>query len=121
MNKLETFIEQIKSNPEKTEFNDVITVIEQYYHYTPTRFTNGIDDDNIINEAGENEGSCKIFSFAQLQQLDESQTLHCFGRYYRDDVLNNTEASDHANIRTFMKYGWQQIKFDNDALERKQV
>jgi len=73
----------------------------------------------VDNAAGENEGSCKIFSFAQLQQLDETQTLNCFGRYYREDVLKNPQGSDHANIRTFIKHGWQHITFDNTALELK--
>lgn len=121
MKKLETLIKKIKGNPETTEFNDVIDIIGQHYHYTPTRFVNGTEDDSIVNEAGENEGSCKIFSFAQIHQLDDLQTLNCFGKYYREDVLQNPEASDHANIRTFMKHGWQQIRFDNDALTNKQI
>lgn len=117
MNDLEILIKQIKTTPEKTEFKDVIEIIDKYYRYTPTRFVNGTDSENIINPAGENEGSCKVFSFAQLHQLDERQTLHCFGKYYREDVLKKPEATDHANIRTFIKYGWQQIRFDNTALE----
>lgn len=117
MNDLEIFIKQIKTTPEKTEFKDVIEIIDKYYRYTPTRFVNGTDSENIINNAGENEGSCKIFSFAQLHQLDEAQTLNCFGKYYREEVLKKPEGTDHANIRTFIKYGWQQICFENIALE----
>ena len=117
MNDLEIFIKQIKTTPEKTEFKDVIEIIDKYYRYTPTRFINGTGNENIINTAGENEGSCKIFSFAKLHQLDEAQTLNCFGKYYREDVLKKPEGTDHANIRTFIKYGWQQIRFDNTALE----
>ena len=119
MNDLETFIEQIKITPEKTEFKDVIEIIDNNYRYTPTRFVNGTDSENIINAAGENEGSCKIFSFARLHQLDKRQTLNCFGQYYREDVLKNPEGSDHANIRTFIKYGWPHIEFDNTALKKK--
>lgn len=118
MNKLEIFIETIKQSPEKTDFSSVINIIDQYYHYTPTRFTNG-SDDVVVNNAGENEGSCKIFSFALMHQLDAVQTLNCFGRYYREDVLNNPTGSDHANIRAFMEYGWKHIKFDGDALQKK--
>ena len=116
MNELETFVGQIKNTPENTEFNDVINIIDQYYLYTPTRFVNGTDNDNVVSDAGGNEGSCKIFSFARIHQLDEVQTLNCFGKYYREDVLNNPEGTDHANIRTFMKHGWDHIKFDNTAL-----
>lgn len=116
MNELETFVGQIKNTPENTEFDHVINIIDRYYLYTPTRFVNGTDNDNVVSDAGENEGSCKIFSFARIHQLDEVQTLNCFGKYYREDVLNNPEGTDHANIRTFMKHGWDHIKFDNTVL-----
>lgn len=119
MNELETFIEQIKSRPETIGFNDVIAIVDKYYHYTPTRFVNGTDNDNVISDAGENEGSCKIFSFAQKHHLDQAQTLNCFGQYYRDDVLNSPAGSDHANIRTFMRYGWDHISFDKPALDER--
>ena len=120
MNKLDQFVTQIKTNPEKIEFQDVISIIEGHYHYTPTAFTNGIDNDCIINKTGENEGSCKIFSFAHDQQLDKTQTLHCFGQYYRNDVLNYPENTDHSNIRTFIKYGWQGITFEGSSLKCKE-
>ncbi|MBE9560589.1 MAG: HopJ type III effector protein [Proteobacteria bacterium] len=119
MNKLDEFLKQITNTPETIEFDDVISIIGQNYHYTPSHFVNGADDEKITNAAGENEGSCKIFSFAQLHKLNKEQTLNCFGRYYREDVLKNPESSDHANIRMFKKYGWQNINFDNAVLKRK--
>ena len=97
----------------------VITIIEEHYFYTPTPFYNGVDNDCIINNAGENEGSCKIFSFAHDQQLNKTQTLHCFGQYYRNDVLNHPENTDHGNIRSFIKYGWKGITFEGSALNYK--
>jgi len=117
MNPLETLLERIKNTPEKTEFNDVISIIDEHYRYIPTRFTNGTDNDIVINTAGENEGSCKIFSFARINNLNEEQTLNCFGHYYREDVLNNPDQSDHANIRTFIRYGWGHVTFEGDALK----
>ena len=33
------------------------------------------------------------------------QTLNCFGDYYRKDVSHQPEATNHVNIRTFIKYG----------------
>ena len=121
MNNLDEFLKQITSTPEIIEFDDVISIIGKNYHYTPSRFANGADGEIITNAAGENEGSCKIFYFAQLHNLNKEQTLNCFGRYYREDVLKNPEGSDHANIRTFIKFGWQQIKFDDAAaLELKE-
>ena len=119
MNELEKLLEQIKNTPEKTEFNDVISIIDEHYRYIPTRFTNGTDNDVVINTAGENEGSCKIFSFARINNLNKEQTLNCFGHYYRDDVLNNPEGQDHANIRTFMKHGWKHVSFEGEPLKRK--
>lgn len=116
MTSLDTLIDQIKTQPKNVEFNDVINIINEYYDYTPTKFTNGTQNDCVINKAGENEGSCKIFSFAKIHQLDEMQTLNCFGSYYRDDVLKHPDNTDHANIRAFIKYGWKQISFEGTAL-----
>ena len=49
----------------KKSFPETITYIDEKYMFTPTTFKNG----NQINHAGENNGSCKIFAFAQLQQF----------------------------------------------------
>ncbi len=118
-NKLDPLLTQIANAPESVTFSQVIDVIHANYNYTPTRFTNGEDDGAVINEAGSNEGSCKIFAFAQLQKLDKEQTLNCFGDYYRKDVLQNPDASDHGNIRNFMRYGWTGVNFDGPALKIK--
>lgn len=121
MNKLTLLLNQLKENPETVEFKEVIGVIDSVYQYTPVRFTNGPKDGSpselICNNAGENEGSCKIFSFALKHDLNQYKTLHCFGHYYRDDVLKHPENTDHANIRTFIKHGWQHIIFENSALD----
>lgn len=101
------------------KFSDIMQTIESDYTYTPSAFTNGIGEDVVVNPAGTNEGSCKIFAFAKLNQLSQSDTLELFGEYYRDDVLNNPEGTDHANIRTFMKHGWSGISFETDALIKK--
>lgn len=97
------------------EFSDVIAVISAEYDYTPVAFTNGA----IRNEAGTNEGSCKIFAFAKLNDLTEAHTLALFGQYYRVDVLENPTGDDHGNIRNFIKNGWQGIRFDSAALTKK--
>ena len=110
----------IQTSPAEVEFDQVMAVIEHDYDYSPTRFYNGIDDRELINEAGTNEGSCKIFAFADMNDLNESQTLSCFGQYYRRDVLGNLAGSDHANIRTFMKFGWEGVHFDGPPLSIKE-
>ena len=112
-------INKLNSRPDSIEFSDVIATIEDHYHYTPTRFSNGRNGMTVVNEAGQNEGSCKIFAFAKLNGLDVKQTLACFGNYYRDDVLGNPAGDDHANIRNFMHHGWDGIVFDGDTLRAK--
>ena len=116
---LQTLLQALAKSPATIDFNDVISAINEHYDYTPTPFTNGIGEHKIVNEAGKNEGSCRIFYFAKLHNLDKEQTLACFGKYYRDDVLKNPLGSDHTNIRKFMEYGWMGICFDGVALRAK--
>ena len=112
-------IQKINTNADIIDFTEVIETIEATYNYIPTRFSNGIDSNAIINKAGTNEGSCKIFAFGKLNNLDEKQTLACFGKYYRKDVLEHPDNDDHANIRSFMVHGWKGIKFEDEALQPK--
>lgn len=112
---LDQFLKQLKNEPNSIAFADTIAVIEANYNYTPTEFSNG----DVINEAGSNAGSCKIFAFGQLNKLSEAETLACFGDYYRKDVLENPEGEDHGNIRNFMKTGWSGIAFKTEALAPK--
>jgi len=108
----------LKQNPEKVEFSQTIEAIDKNYSYTPARFINGSQtNDRVVNEAGSNEGSCKIFAFAKLNNLSVEQTLHCFGTYYREDVLMHPEADNHANIRRFIRDGWNGIHFEQSALQ----
>ena len=109
---IESYLAKLQTAPELLDFNELMTLIEENYTFTETAFTNG----DLTNEAGENSGSCKLFSFAQIHGLTKEQTLACFGTYYRDDVLKNPDAVDHQNIRNFMKSGWSGITFDGSAL-----
>ena len=113
--KLDVFLEKLKSAPDSIDFEDTMAVIEQLYEFTATTFKNG----ELTNEAGQNSGSCKLFAFAQLQNLTQQQTLNCFGRYYRDDVLQHPEAEDHQNIRNFIQTGWDGIYFESPPLQLK--
>jgi len=105
----------LENKPQTIEFEQVMQVINNNYDYSPEAFTNG----ELFNETATNEGSCKIFSFALLNKLNQEQTLACFGRYYREDVLANLTGDDHANIRNFMVSGWQGIEFKSIALKPK--
>lgn len=109
-------MDKIKQRPEAVGFKEVVEVIASHYDYTPTRFVNGVEGDQVVNEAGVNEGSCKIFAFALLNGLDREETLNCFGDYYREDVLGNPDGSDHGNIRCFIRHGWSGIRFDQPPL-----
>ena len=106
---------QLKLDPQGIQFSDVISFIDEKYEFTPTRFSNG----NTVNEAGQNNGSCKVISFAKLNQLSQEETLALFGDFYRKDVLEKPEGTDHQNIRNFMQFGWEGIKFEGEALQEK--
>lgn len=108
-------IEKIQNQPETISFSEVIEYIDSKYDFTPTRFTNG----TTVNEANQNNGSCKIFFFAKIVTLTREQTLQLFGDFYRVDVLQNPEGTDHQNIRNFMKSGWEGIQYDGTALQPK--
>lgn len=109
------FIDKLRRVPEEINFGDTIGIIDTYYNFSPSRFSNGV----IVNEAGQNTGSCKVFSFAQLHGLDKEETLACFGTYYRKDVLEDPLGTDHQNIRNFMTSGWEGISFDHETLSLK--
>ena len=95
--------------------NEYVAYIDEHYDFVPTKFRNG----KTVNEAGENNGSCKVFSFAKLKGLNEEETLALFGDFYKTDVLKNPEGSDHQNIRNFMQYGWDGIASEGQALAEK--
>lgn len=107
--------EQLEKSVEEIQFKDVIAFIDEHYDFTPTKFTNG----NTVNEADQNNGSCKVFSFAQINDLSKEETLNLFGEFYRKDVLQNPEGTDHQNIRNFIEFGWEGISFEGKALVRK--
>ena len=109
---LGAYFQILKSSPDKISFDDTISVIDIYYRFKETMFSNG----EIVNNKGENNGSCKIFSFGHLNGLTENQVLQCFGDFYRKDVLENPFEDTHQNIRNFMQYGWIGVKFETEVL-----
>ena len=113
--KLESFLEKLEQTPQSIAFTDTIATIEANYDFTPTAFENGLQH----NAAGDNSGSCKLFAFAEIQNLSEAATLACFGAYYFEDVLENPNGTDHQNIRNFMNTGWNGIAFYGSALVLK--
>jgi hypothetical protein len=112
---MQAFLDKLASAPDTIAFNDTIAAIDAAYDFTPAAFTNG----ELRNEAGQNNGSCKLFAFGLLNGLSAQQMLACFGAYYRDDVLKHPEGTDHQNIRNFMKSGWDGVKYDSMPLRAK--
>ena len=53
------------------DFAAVLAHIDAAYDFTPTAFDNGA----AHNAAGQNSGSCKVLSFAQIEGLSAAQTL----------------------------------------------
>lgn len=107
-----SFIEKIKNQPNEISFQETMAVIDSNYEFVPTAFQNGTQ----LNEANQNNGSCKLFAFAQLHNLSQLETLSCFGAFYFDDVLKNPTGTDHQNIRNFMITGWNGIQFEKRPL-----
>ncbi|NOH79934.1 HopJ type III effector protein [Vibrio sp. RE86] len=112
---LSAFLTNLSEQPTSIQFEDTMAVIEANFDFAPTAFKNG----NTLNEANQNNGSCKIFAFGQVKGLSPEATLACFGKFYREDVLGNPDGDDHANIRNFIEFGWSGIEFEGEALKVK--
>ncbi len=109
---LETLLASLKNGD--TPFAKVLEFIDANYQHQPTAFKNG----NTYNEATQNQGSARVFAFAQLNNLSPENTLYLFAEHYKA-VLDTPEGSDHQNIRQFMAHGWAGIAFEGEALKAK--
>ena len=109
---LTILIQKLKAS--SLTFKEVIEFIETYYQHQPTAFKNG----EAYNEATQNQGSAKVFSFAKLNNLSKEDTLYLFAEHYQA-VLNTPNGTDHQNIRQFMAHGWAGVVFEGQALVAK--
>ena len=109
------FLDRLEKEPTKIQFSDTMELIDSNYDFTPCKFTNGTQ----LNEANQNNGSCKLLAFAKLHNLSTEQTLQCFGDYYRIDVLQRPENNDHQNIRNLILNGLDGVKFHGQPLVKK--
>lgn len=107
-----TLLSDLKSGIVK--FSEVIAFIESRYDTSPAAFKNG----EAYNESTQNQGSAKVFYFAQLNDLSMEDTLWLFAEHYQS-VLDTPEGTDHQNIRQFMSNGWSGIAFEAEALAAK--
>jgi hypothetical protein len=111
---IDNLLHALSVTPDSIEFNDVITLIDSEFTFTPTAFTNGA----VKNQAGQNTGSCKLLALGKFLNLSKDETLALFGGFFREDVLNNLNGDDHANIRSFMQTGHEGVKFEVFPLEK---
>lgn len=112
---IEEFKNKLINNPTEIEFSETMAIIDSNYNFTPTAFKNG----SLKNAEGQNSGSCKLFAFAEAQNLTKEETLACFGKYYFVDVLQDPNGEGHQNIRNFMKTGFEGLSFNNTPLQKK--
>lgn len=106
---------RLRLKTELVPFADTLALIGELYRYVPTAFSNGLGDDALRSPAGTNEGSCKVFAFAQLNGLTADETLACFGEHYQA-VLADPAGTGHPNIRLFMRDGFAGIRFEGTPL-----
>jgi hypothetical protein len=97
-----------------SHFADTLELVAGAFDYRPTGFHNG----PLFNAAGENEGSCRVFSLGQYCNLNEADTLQLFAEHYRQ-VLDDPAGDSHANIRQFMATGWSGIRFEQPPLSQR--
>ncbi|WP_339843741.1 HopJ type III effector protein [uncultured Halopseudomonas sp.] len=95
-------------------FADTLSFIDSYYLYQPSGFDNG----PVRNNAGENQGSCKVLAMALDLGLNDLQTLQCFAEHYQS-VLASPDGHDHANIRALCDHGLAAVTFDSSPLIRR--
>jgi len=106
---VQSLLKQLKQN--ELPFSQVIDFINDRYQHQPTAFKNG----DAYNEESQNQGSARVFAFAQLNNLSKEDTLYLFAEHYRA-VLDTPDGTDHQNIRQFIRHGWQGIAFKEQAL-----
>ncbi|NVK39318.1 MAG: HopJ type III effector protein [Gammaproteobacteria bacterium] len=101
-------------------FSETLALVEKWYDLKPTAFKNGLDEQAVQNQQGQNEGSLKVFALGRLNGFTPEQALASFGEHYRD-VLATPDGNDHQNIRQFMRHGWAGIQFEQAPLTLKAV
>lgn len=108
-----TNISALLAGIERQELNfaDVLNFIDTYYDFKPVTFTNGRQH----NAVGENNGSAKVFALAKLHGLNQLDTLKLFAEHY-EEVKNNPDGQNHANIRNFLFWGWQGFLMQTNPL-----
>ena len=67
----EVFNANVEMDASDLMFEEVIELIDEHYESGLIEFKNG----DMVNKAGENEGSAKVLSYAALSGMDKETTL----------------------------------------------
>ena len=104
------------------KFTEVMQKIDELYDHNPQfGYSSGVGTEGGFetrNEAGANVGSNKVFYFAKMHGFTEEMTLRLFCEHYQN-VLETPDGTSHLNIRSFMKNGWEGVRFDGETLRPK--
>ena len=103
------------------KFTEVMQKIDELYDHNPQfGYSSGVGTKGfeMRNEAGANVGSNKVFYFAKMHGFTEEMTLRLFCEHYQN-VLETPDGASHLNIRSFMKNGWEGVRFDGETLRPK--
>jgi AraC-like DNA-binding protein len=111
---LKDLLAAVYGNSQTLTFQQVLEAIDAEFDFTPSAFVNGQQQNNET----ENQGSCKVLSFASQAGLSEAHTLRLFAEHYRS-VMANPDGNDHQNIRQFMQQGWKGVSFEKKALIKR--
>lgn len=114
MSRLEAFLADAQAG--RTEFEETISLIDALFRVTVCAFQVGLPPHEVKNSAGANTGALRVLAFGKLLGLDKQTTLYLFGRHYRD-VVDNPHGDAHANIRAFMRDGWDGVSFAGQPLQ----
>eukprot|EP00854_Cymbomonas_tetramitiformis_P010797 gene10797-12773_t len=96
------------------KFNEVM--VEESYRFTPTEYTSGFGtDDELVNPAGTNNGSNKVFAFGMLYELTEEQTLRLFCQDFLE-ILSVCNQAKPELLRGVYVFTPSRLPGDNDVL-----
>lgn len=109
---LQDFLAAIETDTH--QFAATLAFINQWFEFTPSGFRNG----SVINNADQNQGSCRVLAMALQLGFTAEQALKCFGEHYRE-VLATPAVDNHHNLRRLQRQGLVDILFDHPPLQRK--
>lgn len=113
-NQLREKINDLVGTGKNGGFDNIIAFIDENFEFIDCVMTI-----NQINSfVGQNVKSKKIYATAILLEVDITEALTWFGKYYRD-VCNTPNQDNHANIRNVIRVGIENVYFSIEGLPLK--